>query len=83
VAVCLTFPDHHPYTAQDWQTIINIAAQHRASCLLTTEKDAVRLDPAWVASVPLYVLRLQVTFAPDAAPFHHQLEACIPHAPHC
>lgn len=80
VAAHLAFPDHHVYTAQDWQAIVHLARQHQASCLLTTEKDAVRLPPSWVTPVPLYVLRMHVAFAPEDPPLHRQLEACGPHA---
>ncbi len=39
------FPDHHPYTQQDLQKLL-AAAQNKNAALITTEKDAVRLDAA-------------------------------------
>ena len=39
-----TFPDHHPYTPQDFAGLIAEAEQKNA-CLLTTAKDAIRLPP--------------------------------------
>ena len=38
------FPDHHPYSNQDLQTLLR-EAQNRNAILVTTPKDAVRLPP--------------------------------------
>lgn len=38
----LAFPDHHKFTTQDRNTLIELAARHEN--VLTTEKDAVRLE---------------------------------------
>ncbi|MCZ6874618.1 MAG: tetraacyldisaccharide 4'-kinase [bacterium] len=65
VVAVAVFPDHHPYTTKDWHAIVKLAHQHRADCLITTEKDAVRLDPDWQAPMPVYVLRIGVRFTPD------------------
>jgi len=80
VAALLVFPDHHPYTQEDWQTIVATADKQQAACLVTTEKDAVRLAPSWQASVPVYTLRIGVTFAASDALFSHQLQALMHHA---
>jgi tetraacyldisaccharide 4'-kinase len=80
VAVLLVFPDHHPYTPEDWQTIVATADKQQAACLITTEKDAVRLAPSWQASVPVYTLRIGVTFAASEALFSQQLQALMHHA---
>lgn len=73
VAACLVFHDHHPYSAEDWCRILEVARQHQAQYLLTTEKDAVRLDPAWQTSLPLLILRIGVTFTTDGPLLAHQL----------
>ena len=80
VAALLVFPDHHPYTQEDWQTIVATASKQQATCLVTTEKDAVRLVPSWQASVPVYTLRIGVTFAASDALFSHQLQALMHYA---
>lgn len=80
IAALLVFPDHHPYTPEDWQTIVATADQQRAACLITTEKDAVRLRPSWQASIPVYTLRIGVTFAASDALFVDQLQALMHHA---
>ena len=80
VVTLLVFPDHHPYTQEDWQTIVATVNEQRATYLVTTEKDAVRLAPSWHASVPLCILRIGVTFAASDAPLSHQLQALVSHA---
>ena len=46
------FPDHHPYTQEEWQTIVATVNTQQAAYLITTDKDAVCLPSAWQASVP-------------------------------
>ncbi len=38
------FADHHPYDDDDSRTLLHLAGQHPGACLVTTEKDLVRLD---------------------------------------
>jgi tetraacyldisaccharide 4'-kinase len=80
VAALLVFPDHHPYTARDWQVIVEMARQRQAAGLVTTEKDAVRLEPSWQAPIPVYTLRIGVAFVPGDPSPHHQLQALMHHA---
>ena len=80
VATLCVFPDHHPYTQEDWQTIVDTVHKRRATYMVTTEKDAVRLASSWHASVPLYTLRIGVTFAASDPPFSHQLQGLMSHA---
>lgn len=44
VAAFRPFRDHHPFTAEDWEALVELASAHDAT-LLTTEKDLVRLTP--------------------------------------
>lgn len=62
VEALLVFPDHHVYTAADWYAMINIARRRNAECLVTTEKDAVRVPPSWQAPLPVYTLRVGLRF---------------------
>lgn len=55
------FPDHHRYSDADITALLAKAAAHRA-CLITTEKDAVKLSPAQRAEI----LVLPVTLRFDA-----------------
>lgn len=78
VAALLVFRDHHPYTAADWQAIVQAASRYGAAGLVTTAKDQVRLGPAWQAPVPLYTLRIGVAFAEgEATTLQQQLRTVI------
>ncbi|HVN27200.1 MAG TPA: tetraacyldisaccharide 4'-kinase [Candidatus Binataceae bacterium] len=62
----LEYPDHHTYTASDWQTILKAATE--ADIVLTTEKDLVKLEKFPFRRDSLYALRLEVVMsAEDAA----------------
>jgi tetraacyldisaccharide 4'-kinase len=50
----VAFPDHHRYRAADVRDLLEA---HPGAALLTTEKDAVKLDPAWFGDRPVGVLR--------------------------
>ena len=56
----ITYPDHHHYTFKDWQYLQALARQYQAQ-LITTEKDAVKLDPSW----RVYVLKQRYHIAPS------------------
>jgi tetraacyldisaccharide 4'-kinase len=73
VAALLVFPDHHPYSADDWRTIVHLATQRQAAGLVTTEKDAVRLAAHWQAPMPVCILQIAVRFMPDAMSLQQQL----------
>jgi tetraacyldisaccharide-1-P 4'-kinase len=48
------FADHYRYTANDLRELGQMARQHRADCLLTTEKDLVNLPDEISCSAPVY-----------------------------
>lgn len=48
------FPDHHPYSEVDAADLLR---RHPDATLLTTEKDAVKLDPGWFGDRRVGVLR--------------------------
>ena len=79
----LTFPDHHPYTPADWQIIRDAALLDGAEAVVTTQKDAVRLEPSWLRSVPIYSLRIRVEVAPHDPPFTSHLDKLMRHATTC
>ncbi|MDR3448291.1 MAG: tetraacyldisaccharide 4'-kinase [Alphaproteobacteria bacterium] len=56
------FPDHHPYTAADLD-YLQLRAEEQGARLLTTEKDAMRLPPDFLADI----LTLPVTLVFDEA----------------
>ncbi len=58
------FPDHHRYSDNDVTNLESLAAKHRARCLLTTEKDLVKLaDKPW--SLPVFALRMEIIVSPS------------------
>ena len=64
VADVVPYPDHHPYTEDDLTWLAQMA-EERGARLITTEKDAARLAPAWRARVA--VLPVAARFADEAA----------------
>jgi tetraacyldisaccharide 4'-kinase len=55
-----TFPDHHPFAPSD---LAGLAGE--AAVWVTTEKDAVKLDPAWAGTAEVLVLGIGID-APSA-----------------
>ncbi|WP_308719366.1 tetraacyldisaccharide 4'-kinase [Komagataeibacter xylinus] len=64
-ARCLAFPDHHAYTAAEQARLHRLAAQ-AGGCLVTTRKDAVRLNAALQAEV--HTVDLQLAWTTPAMP---------------
>ena len=64
VADQIAFADHHPYTQQDVDAIIDRARAGRASFAVTTEKDAVRLEGLDFKALPVQTIPLSVTIEP-------------------
>ena len=54
-----TFPDHHPYTQKDIDSLIREAKNSGAEGLLTTAKDAVKLH-SLSFTLPCYVLEIEL-----------------------
>ncbi len=71
IALRRAFPDHHRYTARELERLAAAARAARASALLTTEKDLVRLGDfasRLPRSLPLKTVRLRVEIEePNAA----------------
>ena len=73
------FLDHYRYTAEDLAGLQDQARQAGADCLLTTEKDAVRLPAAAEGSLPLYYLRLEIEIIRGAVDFDEAVgRICFP-----
>jgi tetraacyldisaccharide 4'-kinase len=58
-AECFGFRDHHPYRRSDLDRILAAARQSGARCLVTTAKDAVRLETFGPLGLPLVVIDLE------------------------
>lgn len=70
IVTAKSFPDHHPYRADDLDALRTLAAREDA-CLVTTEKDAVRLPAGERAEV----LRVALAFDDAASLRRHLTEA--------
>jgi tetraacyldisaccharide 4'-kinase len=70
LAVAIAYPDHHRFTPRNLRCIVLAARSHRATALVTTEKDLVRLGPlaaALPADLPLRSVRLRVQIENESA----------------
>jgi tetraacyldisaccharide 4'-kinase len=54
------FPDHHAYSAADWAELEHRCRQAGAGWMLTTHKDAVKIDRDWTLTIPVYWLRIRL-----------------------
>jgi tetraacyldisaccharide 4'-kinase len=58
----LRFSDHHAYTSGDVRRIMARAVRRGAQCILTTEKDAVKLAALLSPDDPFWAVRLDTEF---------------------
>jgi tetraacyldisaccharide-1-P 4'-kinase len=54
------FADHHTYSLDDLIAIETLAARRGAALMVTTEKDRVKIDTAWIQRMPLLVVGVQI-----------------------
>ena len=54
------FADHHAYTQRDVDRVVQTARDTGAEAIVTTEKDAVRLEGLRQSEIPVYVAQLEV-----------------------
>jgi tetraacyldisaccharide 4'-kinase len=54
------FPDHHAYSAADLAELEHRCRQTGAGWMLTTHKDAVKIDRDWTLTIPVYWLRIRL-----------------------
>jgi tetraacyldisaccharide 4'-kinase len=74
VAGQMGFEDHHPYRPADMQRITAGARACNSECLVTTDKDFVRLPQTMRLPLPLLVLGIRIEFGDDANAFHRFME---------
>ena len=79
VSGCMEFPDHHPYSGVDIESIFQSARQANANCLLTTEKDYVRISNRNTYPVDLVVLGIKITFGVEDDAFYTFIQSKL----HC
>ena len=73
------FLDHYRFEQEDIQELFAMAQRERADCLVTTEKDAVRISENLVCPLPLYYLRLEIDILRGASDFDEAVDRiCFP-----
>ena len=73
------FLDHYRYSEEDLEELYDAAEREQAECLVTTEKDAVRISGAAGSPLPLYYLRLEIEIIRGAADFDEAVgRICFP-----
>ena len=73
------FPDHHPYTRDDVERLRTLAAKLPAGGLaLTTQKDSVKLRLGELAGVPLWAVRVGLSFRAGEAELRAKLDTLTP-----
>mgnify|MGYP003575882931 FL=1 len=70
---CLTFPDHHFFSDQDLNNILQKANNRK---IITTEKDYMRLQNL-VPKNQLYYLPIEIDFVKDSVTFDMEIEKFI------
>ena len=64
----ILFPDHHPYSQSDLDQALESLEEHGAEALMTTEKDAVRLQALEFGAGQIFVLKIEA-LPEDAAEY--------------
>ena len=73
------FLDHYRYTPEDLDDLYTAAEREDAECLVTTEKDAVRISDPAGSPLPIYYLRLEIEIIRGAADFDEAVgRICFP-----
>ena len=71
--------DHYRYTLEDLEDLYDAAERERADCLVTTEKDAVRISDPGGSPLPVYYLRGEIEIIRGAADFDEAVgRICFP-----
>lgn len=73
------FLDHYRFDSEDIAALFEMAKKEGAECLVTTEKDAVRIAENLECPLPLYYLRLEIEILRGASDFDEAVgRICFP-----
>jgi len=76
------FIDHHRYTEEELHAFFAEAQEARASLVVTTEKDDVRIAQDFDGGLPFYYMRLEVDILRGASGFEEAVSRlCFPKTP--
>jgi tetraacyldisaccharide 4'-kinase len=73
----MEFPDHYPYSERDLDEIFLAAKRSRSNCIMTTEKDYVRIVHKINWSDDLFVIGIEINFGLDTQRFNAYIEDWI------
>lgn len=84
VTSLISFADHHAYTATDVEAILAQYREREAAAILTTEKDAMRLEThvERFRDISLLYPVMSAIILADAEKFYQYLEESISQSPH-
>ena len=75
------FRDHHLYAQPDIESIIRYCSQNKLEAIVTTEKDAVKLEPflrLFPKDLNIYSLNIQLTIVDNYEPFIKRIDFILP-----
>ena len=73
------FLDHHKFTSRELENYFEDAVASKVEYVVTTEKDAVRIDPSFTPTLPLYYLRMEIEILSGADDFEEAVNrVCFP-----
>lgn len=75
------FPDHHFFSERDLAGICRQVQELDVDCIVTTEKDHVKIEPAICWPVDLVVVGVDISFGDDEERFHNWLGKQLPDRP--
>ncbi len=73
----LEFSDHHPYSERDLDEILSTSKKSMSDCIITTEKDYVRIAHKIDWPGDLFVIGIEIDFGEDKKQFNSFIEAWI------
>jgi tetraacyldisaccharide 4'-kinase len=73
----MEFPDHHPYSERDLDEILSAAKKSMSECIITTEKDYVRIADKIDWPGDLFVIGIEIDFGADKKRFNSYIEDWI------
>jgi len=71
------FPDHHPYSERDLDNILSAAKRNMSECIITTEKDYVRIVHKIDWPYDLFVIGVEIDFGADKKRFDSYIKDWI------
>jgi tetraacyldisaccharide 4'-kinase len=73
------FLDHHRYSGDELARVARACELSRLDCIVTTEKDAVRIAPSFRPAIPFLFLRVEIKILSGARDFEEAVtRICLP-----